>query len=186
MLDMLARNWWALVLRGLCGIAFGVMAFAWPGVTLEVLVLMYGIYALADGIFATAAIVSGRAPASSWWAILLEGITGIGAGIATFAWPGITLMVLIYLIAGWAIATGVFEIIAAVRLRQHIQSEWFLILAGIVSILFGFLVAARPVAAAEALAWMVGAYAILFGVLFVVLGLRLRGMGQRLPAMPAV
>src|SRR2546423_15693767 len=113
----LARYWWALVLRGLFAILFGVLAFAWPGITLEVLVLFWGAFALVDGAFAIAAAISGHGRAGPWWALLLEGLVGIAAGVVTFLWPGITALALVFVIGAWAVVTGGFEIAAAIRLR---------------------------------------------------------------------
>ena len=137
MVIVLARNWWALVLRGLFAVLFGIMALAWPGITLGALVLLYGAYALADGVFAIAAVMAGRTGGRPWWSLLVEGLVGIAVGIMTFAWPGITALVLLYLIAAWAVVTGIFEIVAAIRLREEIRGEWLLALSGILSILFG-------------------------------------------------
>ena len=137
MVIVLARNWWALVLRGLFAVLFGIIALAWPGITLGVLVLLYGAYALADGVFAIAAVMAGQTGGRPWWSLLVEGLVGIAVGIMTFAWPGITALVLLYLIAAWAVVTGIFEIIAAIRLREEIRGEWLLALSGILSILFG-------------------------------------------------
>ena len=175
----LARNWWAIALRGVVAILFGILAFVWPGLTLEVLVLLWGAYALIDGVFALVAAATGHARPGSWWALLLEGLIGIGAGIATFVWPGITLLVLLYVIAGWAVATGVFEIVAAIRLRRHIQGEWFLALSGVLSILLGVALAFFPLEGLLVLAWWVGAYSFAFGVLLLALAFRLRSRGAR-------
>src|SRR4051794_30445724 len=115
MVMILARNWWALVLRGLFAVLFGIGAFAWPGITLGVLVLLYGAYSMADGVFAIAAAVIGRTDGMPWWALLVEGLFGIAVGVITFFWPGITALALLYLISAWAVVTGVLEIVAAVR-----------------------------------------------------------------------
>jgi len=120
----LARNWWALALRGLAAVLFGLLTFVVPGVTLVTLVLLFGIYALMDGFFNVIAFF--RVPAHHW-ALLLEGVIGIIAGILTFVWPAITAIVLLYVIAFWAIFTGVFEIIAGIRLRKVITNEWLLL-----------------------------------------------------------
>jgi uncharacterized membrane protein HdeD (DUF308 family) len=183
MMIVLAHNWWALALRGLFAILFGVMAFAWPGITLGAMVLLYGAYALVDGVFAIAAAVTGRTRGIPWWALLLEGIAGIAIGVMTFAWPGITALVLLYLIAAWAIVTGVFEIVAAIQLRKEIRGEWILALSGALSILLGVLLVARPTVGLLWIVWMTGAYAIVFGSLLIALGFRLRRLSRELAAL---
>ena len=179
MVVVLARNWWALALRGVAAVLFGIMAFAWPGMTLGVLVLLYGAYALVDGVLAIIAAVAGRTSGMPWWALLLEGVLGITVGILTFAWPGITALVLLYLIAAWAVATGVFEVVAAIRLRREIRGEWLLALSGVISVLFGIALVINPVGGALAVVWLIGAYAIAFGVLLIALGFRLRGAAKK-------
>jgi uncharacterized membrane protein HdeD (DUF308 family) len=180
MVMVLARNWWALVLRGLFAVLFGITAFAWPGITLGALVLLYGAYSLVDGVFAVAAALVGRPRGMPWWALLLEGLAGIAVGIMTVAWPGITALVLLYLIAAWAVATGVFEIVAAIRLRKEIRGEWILALSGVLSVLFGLALVVNPGAGALAVVWLIGAYAIAFGILLIALGFRLRSYALRL------
>ena len=137
MVIILARNWWALVLRGIFGVLFGITAFVWPGITLAVVMLLFGAYALVDGVFAIAAAVVGSRQSLPWWALLVEGLLGIAVGVFTFFWPGITELALIFLIAAWAVVTGIFEIVAAIRLRKEIRGEWLLALSGVLSILFG-------------------------------------------------
>jgi uncharacterized membrane protein HdeD (DUF308 family) len=172
-----ARHWWAFALRGVAAVIFGVLAFVWPFLTLSVLVLLWGAFALIDGILAL--IAAFRVKHDHRWALLIEGIVGIGAGIVTFAYPQLTALVLLYIIAIWALITGVLEIVAAVRLRKVIDNEWWLILTGIVSVLFGIVLLAAPSAGALAVVWLIGAYAIVFGVLMIALSLRLHGMSQR-------
>ncbi|MBV8228860.1 MAG: HdeD family acid-resistance protein [Planctomycetaceae bacterium] len=179
MVIVLARNWWALVLRGLFAVLFGIIALVWPGITLGALVLLYGAYALADGVFAIASVMAGRTWGRPWWSLLVEGLVGIAVGIMTFAWPGITALVLLYLIAAWAFVTGIFEIVAAIRLREEIRGEWLLALSGILSVLFGVALVIWPGAGALALIWVIGAYAIAFGVLMIALGFRLRSWSRR-------
>ena len=174
LLSALAKNWWLLLLRGVCAILFGVLTFVWPGITLLTLVLLYGAYALVDGVLALAEAVMGGAPAPRWW-LALVGLSGIAAGILTFAWPGITAFVLLLFIAGWAIGTGVLEIVGAIRLRKEIQNEWLLIASGVLSVIFGLILVAQPGTGALALLYVIGTYAILFGILEVWLSLRLRG-----------
>ena len=165
MVIVLARNWWALALRGLFAVLFGIVAFAWPGITLGALVLLYGAYALVDGVFAIAAALAGRAGGCPGGPCCWRALVGIAVGIMTFAWPGITALVLLYLIAAWAVVTGVLEIVAAIRLRKEIRGEWLLALSGVLSVLFGMALVVNPGAGALAVVWLIGAYAIAFGVL---------------------
>jgi uncharacterized membrane protein HdeD (DUF308 family) len=171
---ILARNWWSLVIRGIVAIIFGILTFVWPGITVTALVFLFAGYALVDGVVSLAGAVRAAEAHDRWGALLLEGIVGIAAAIATILWPGITALSLVYVIAAWAIITGVAEIAAAVRLRKHIHGEWLLALAGILSILFGVFVVAMPIAGALVIAIWIGAYALVFGVTLVALGFRLR------------
>jgi uncharacterized membrane protein HdeD (DUF308 family) len=179
MLAQLARNWWILVLRGITAVIFGCLAFVWPSITLTVLVLFFGAYALVDGVFAIAAALSGRGGHERWWMLLLEGITGVAVGILTFLWPAITEVVLLFLIAAWALVTGFIEIIAAIRLRKEMTGEWLLFLSGVASVIFGVLLFASPGTGALAVVWVIGVYALLFGVLLIGLGFRLRAWQQK-------
>lgn len=173
---VLSTNWWALAIRGLLAILFAICTFLWPGITLAVLVLIFGVYAFMDGVFAIVAAVRAVRGHRRWGALLVEGIAGVLAGLCAWLIPGITLAVLVLLIAAWAIITGVFEIVAAVRLRKHIPQEWLLILMGVVSILFGVLLYIAPLTGAVVLVWWLAAYALIFGVLMLVLAFRLRSM----------
>jgi uncharacterized membrane protein HdeD (DUF308 family) len=172
MLHNLARNWWALALRGLVAVIFGLLTFFLPGITLITLILLFGAYALVDGIFN---IIAFLRVASHHWALLIEGLIGIIAGILTFTWPTITALALLYVIAFWAIFTGIFEIIAGIRLRKVITNEWLLLLMGILSFLFGMFVLIAPGAGALAIVLWIGAYALVFGIILLVLAFRLRG-----------
>jgi uncharacterized membrane protein HdeD (DUF308 family) len=173
MVHALAKNWWMLLLRGIAAIIFGGLALAWPGMTLLTLILFYGAFALVDGVLAIVAAITGGALAPRWW-LAIVGLLGIAAGLLTFLMPGVTALVLLYLIAGWAIATGVFQIIGAIRLRKEIDNEWLLILGGVISVLFGVAVMVAPGAGALALIWVIGIYAIIIGVLLVALSFRLK------------
>jgi uncharacterized membrane protein HdeD (DUF308 family) len=170
----LARNWWALAIRGVAAIIFGLLTFVWPGVTLAALVFLFGIYAIVDGIFNLVAAFRGGAEEERWWLLALEGLVSIGAGVVAFGWPGLTTLVLLYVIAVWAVITGVLEIVAAVRLRHEIPNEWWLVAGGVLSVIFGVLLMAAPGAGALALVLWIGAYAIVFGALLVGLAFRLR------------
>ena len=175
---VLARNWWALALRGLVAVLFGLLAFVWPGLTVAMLVLLFGAYVLVDGVFAIAAAVKAPAGYDRWWVLLLEGIVGVIIGVLTFVWPAMTALVLLYFIAAWAIITGVLEITAAIRLRKSIGNEWLLVLSGVLSILFGLALMLMPGAGALAVVWLIGSYAVIFGVLLVALSFRLRRWGS--------
>ena len=188
MLDLLTRHWWLLVVRGVLGILFGILALVWPGATIAALVLLFGVYAIVDGVATLYAAITGREgadrgrrPASGGHRVWLtiEGLLGIGAGLVAFFWPGITALVLLWVIAFWAILTGVMEVAAAIRLRKELHNEWLLGLAGVASVLFGMLLLLLPGTGALALIWLIGVYALVFGVILIVLGLRLRGVGHR-------
>ena len=172
MLHILAKNWWALALRGLVALLFGLLTLLLPGITLITLVLLFGAYTLVDGVFN---VIACFRVASHHWALLFEGIAGILAGILTFAWPAITAIALLYLIAFWAILTGVFEIIAGIRLRKAITNEWFLLMMGVLSLLFGVLILLAPGVGALAIVLWIGAYASVFGIFMLALAFRLRG-----------
>lgn len=171
--DAYARKWWVLIIRGIIAILFAVAAFALPEVTLLTLVLLFGIYAVLDGI--TAIVIS--ANTRSWW-LIFAGVLGIIAGILTFVYPNITLVVLYALIAAWAIATGIFEIIAAVRLRKEISNVWLWVLGGAISTLLGVVLVLYPVAGLLALIWLVGVYAFSFGIMMIALAFRARRLSR--------
>jgi uncharacterized membrane protein HdeD (DUF308 family) len=175
----LARNWWAVALRGALAVLFGLVAFIWPGITLGALVLLFGAYALVDGIFAFVAAFRAADRGRQWWPFVLEGLVGVAAGVIAVVWPGLTAVTLVYLIAAWAVITGLFEIVAAVRLRREIENEWLLVLAGVLSVLFGLAMFLFPGAGALALVWIIGGYAVVFGVLLIALGLQLRTWQSR-------
>ena len=174
-LPVLSRNWWALALRGLAAIIFGILAFVWPGITLWALILLFGAYMLVDGVFAIVAAARVAGEAARWWLLLVEGILGVLAGIVAFVWPGLTALALLYFVAAWAIVTGIFEIVGAIRLRREIEGEWALILGGALSVLFGvLLVAVGPGVGLLSLVWLIGVYAVAFGVLLLILAFRVR------------
>jgi uncharacterized membrane protein HdeD (DUF308 family) len=173
LLHALARNWWLEVLRGVAAIIFGILAFAWPGITLLTLVLFWGAFALVDGVLAIAAAIKGGNPMPRWWLVIV-GLAGIIAGALTFMVPGLTALVLVTFIAVWAIVLGVMEIYGAIKLRKEIEGEWFLILNGALSIAFGILLLWRPGIGAITLVYIIGAYAIILGVIYLMFGFKLR------------
>jgi uncharacterized membrane protein HdeD (DUF308 family) len=178
----LAINWWSILLRGLLAILIGTIALALPGITLAALVFLFAAYALVDGVFSIVGAVRAVASHERWFSLLIEGIVGIAAGVITVMWPAITALGLVYVIAAWAIVTGVSEIVAAIRLRRHIAGEWLLALSGIASVIFGVLVAAMPVAGALVIAVWFGIYELVFGAMLVVLAFRLRTWDKTVPA----
>ena len=170
----LSQTWWLVVLRGLVAVLFGVAAFVWPGLTTLALVIMFGVYALVDGLFAVVTGLTHIQDTPRWWVFLLEGLVGIIAGVVAVLFPAVATLALLALVAAWAIITGVLEIAAAIRLRREIANEWFLALGGVLSIGLGLLLIFRPLAGGLALIWTIGAYALIFGVLLISLGFRLR------------
>jgi uncharacterized membrane protein HdeD (DUF308 family) len=173
LLHTMAQNWWLVVLRGVAAIIFGILAFAWPGAALLTIVLFWAAFAMVDGVLAIIAAVKGGNPMPRWW-LAIVGLAGIIAGALTFLMPGLTALVLLTFIAVWAIVLGVMEIIGAIKLRKEIQGEWLLILNGAISVLFGIVLLWRPVTGMIALVWIIGAYAIILGVIYVMFGLKMR------------
>ena len=184
MLEHLGRNWGWIALRGAAAVLFGVLAFAWPGITLVVLALFFGAYAFMDGIFALIAAYKGREGSKAVWLLVLVGVLGIAAGIATFLWPEMTALALLMFIAVWALFVGIFQIAAAIRLRKEIENEWLLGISGGLSVLFGVLMIASPGAGALAVVWVIAAYSIAFGVLLIALGFRLKKLANRADFQP--
>ncbi|HVW84047.1 MAG TPA: HdeD family acid-resistance protein, partial [Bryobacteraceae bacterium] len=164
---VLARNWWSLVLRGIFAVLFAVITFVWPAITLAALVLLFGAYAVVDGVISLIGAVRSAAAHERWGALLFEGIAGTVAGLLTLIWPAITAFALTMIIGAWAIVTGVAEILAAFRIRKYVAGEILLLLTGVASIVFGLLAWFMPLAGALAIAMLIGAYAFVFGVLLI-------------------
>jgi uncharacterized membrane protein HdeD (DUF308 family) len=177
--DTLSRAWWLLLLRGVLAVAFGIICFVEPGISLASLVLVFGFYCLVDGILGVWTALSG-ADTEYRWLLLLWGLLGIGVGVLTFMAPGITALALLFYIAIWAIATGVLEIVAAIRLRKEIDNEWLLLLSGVASVAVGVLLAAQPGAGALTVLWLIGGYAVVFGVLLLMLAFKTRKFVSKL------
>lgn len=178
---LLARNWQSVALRGVIAILFGIAIIVWPGITLATLITFFGLFAIVGGFLLSVAAIRQRRTDEPWWLLLLEGLLGIAIGIIVLVYPGITGLFLLYLIAAWAIISGIFEIVAAIQLRRQIEGEWLLALSGIASIVFGVLLIIWPSAGALAIVWVIGAYTIFFGVLKLSLAWRLRNWQQKPP-----
>jgi uncharacterized membrane protein HdeD (DUF308 family) len=178
-MNLLARNWWALALRGVAAILFGAVAFLAPGFTLVWLVLLFGAYALLDGVLAIVAGIRAAERHERWWPFALEGLANLAVGVITFIMPAATAFVLVWFVAVWAILTGGLRISAAIRLRKEIRGEWLLIVNGALSVLLGLFIIVRPIAGLVSLVWFVGAYATVYGIILLALALRLRGHRHR-------
>jgi len=176
--ETLRRNWWLLALRGLAAVIFGVLAFAWPGITLLTLIWLFGAFALVNGILSL--VLATKAPKGypRFGSLILGGLLGILAGLLTFVMPGITALGLLILIAAWALVTGILEIVAAIKLRKTITGEWMLILAGLASVAFGVLLILQPAAGALVMVLWIGANALVFGILLFVLAFKMRSLGK--------
>ena len=175
--ELLRRHWWLLALRGLAAVLFGILAFAWPRLTIFWLVCFFGAYALINGILSF--VLAAKAPKGSGIVgLVLGGLLSVAAGLVTFFWPALTALGLLILIAWWAIFNGIMEIVSAIRLRKVIRNEWLLVLAGVASIVFGVLLLLQPAVGALVLIWWIGAWALFFGVLLMALAFRMRHLGH--------
>jgi uncharacterized membrane protein HdeD (DUF308 family) len=183
MISSITRNWWAVVLRGVIAVLFGVLALAKPDITLEALIALFGFFAIIDGVFTLVGGISMIGSGLPWGGPVFGGLVGIAIGVATFIWPGLTALTLLYLIAFWAIFTGLMEIMTAVQMRQQLPHPVLLGFAGALSILFGLLLVVYPSSGALSVIWLLGIYAIIFGVSFIVLGFRLRNVEHDMSSM---
>ena len=178
----MGRAWWLVLLRGIAAIVFGLLAWAWPGATLITLALFWGAYVLVDGIAALWSWWQARERRNAMWQVILIGVLGVAAGIFTFLSPGITALALLLVIAVWAVANGVFQIAAAIRLRKEIDNEWLLILSGVLSVAFGVLMILFPGAGAMAVLWLIGAFAGAYRILLVFFAFKLKKLPAAKPA----
>lgn len=175
MLRMLATNWWIVGLRGITTLLFGFGAILFPGLTLAILITMFGVYTIIDGLFTIVmGVWGGKDRATGWFTLLLEGLVRIAAGVVAIIWPELTSLTLVIIIATWAIITGIIEIIMAIRLRKEIEGEWMLGLGGFLSILLGVVLFARPGIGVVAGVSLIGFYAILFGALLIVFAIQMQ------------
>jgi uncharacterized membrane protein HdeD (DUF308 family) len=178
--EHLIRHWWMLTVRGAFAVILGFMAMIWPGITLLALAVVFGAYALVDGLFAGIGAI--RAPSGTRTMLVVEAIIGIVFGLVTLLWPGITVLAITLLVGFWAIVSGITEIATAISLRREISDEWMYVAFGAVSVLFGLLVAIWPVSGALAVAWLIGVCAVIYGVFLIAVSLRLRTLGGGRPA----
>ena len=171
---MLHRTWWVLLLRGVAAIIFGVLTWMQPAASAAALVLVFGAYVFVDGLLGIYAAIKSRKESRHWWLVLLWGLTGVVVGVLTAINPAMTALVLTIYIGVWALMTGVLQIVAALRLRKEIQGEWVLVLGGLLSLLFGIFVLAQPGAGMMAMLWVLATYAVIFGVLMVILAFKIK------------
>lgn len=174
MADLHKRTWGELLFGGIIALLFGLVAVFWPGKTLLIIIMFFGIFILAEGVVTVVVTTARRKHYDRWWLGLIGGILGILIGGITVFRPITTTIFLLYMIGAWALITGFLAIVAAIRLRKTIQNEWYLILSGVVAVLFSLFVFARPVAAAVVMIWIISAFAILFGTLLVFLSFRVK------------
>jgi uncharacterized membrane protein HdeD (DUF308 family) len=172
-LPMLAGNWWALLLRGVAAVLFGLVALSWPELTLFVLIVLFGVYALADGVLAVLGGIRGSE--GRRWLLMAEGMLSSLAGLAVLFWPGMTAQVLLYVISAWAILTGLLKVGMAIAFRRQIENEWLMASSGVLSLVFGIVLGVFPIVGLLSLVWLVGIYALILGAALVVLGFRARG-----------
>jgi uncharacterized membrane protein HdeD (DUF308 family) len=182
MVSVLARNWGMVAVRGVVALLFGLLTLFRPGISLAALVILFGAYALVDGLFGVWSAVANRHGEPHWVALLFGGLAGIAVGVITFLMPGITAIVLLYLIAAWAIVRGVAEIVMAIQLRKVLSGEWLLALAGVLSVAFGLFLIASPGAGALAVVLWIGFWAAVLGVVLIALAFRLRKWNRAVEA----
>lgn len=181
MLGLVSRDWWVFALRGVAAILFGILAIVQPGITLASLILLFGAYAFVDGVALLVSLARGdRAARRHAWSVGIMGVLGIVASIVTFVWPSITALTLLYIVAFWAIAMGVFQVVAAIELRREIEGEFWMGLGGVLSVVFGALLIVSPGAGLVTLVWLLGFWAIVFGASSLGLAYRLRGVDKAL------
>ena len=166
--------WWLLALRGLFAILFGIVILAWPALTIEILVIIYGVFALVGGILSMIIGLFSIGKNSNWWLMFLEGVLGFIVGGIVLKWPAMSLLLLIIIIALWAIISGIAQIITAFFVRQQIKNEWLMALSGLISLLFGLLLFSWPISGIIVLSWLIGFYALLLGIFLIVFGFQIK------------
>ena len=174
MVSELAMNWWSMGIRGVITALFGVAAIAWPNITLAVLIGLFGIFMLVDGVIAFISAIRAGQERQRWWTYVVEGLVEVGIGIAVFSVPQVTAVILLYFIAFWAIFIGIWRIATAIELRREIEGEWLWGLSGLVALLFGFAILAFPAAGALTLVRVIGIFALAFGIFSIIMSFRVR------------
>lgn len=173
---VMADNWWVPLLRGIAAILFGLMALIWPGLTVYALLIVFGAYAIFDGIMSIIIGFQRKSGDDRWWSWALDGFLSIVIGLMALFWPEATALAFVIWMAAWAVVAGIFRIIAAIRLRAEIEGEWALGLSGVLMVIWGVLMAMIPAAGLLSIAWLIGLFALLIGVVMIVLAFRLRGI----------
>ncbi len=178
--QVVRSHWWLLLVRGILAILFGIVALVAPGIALLAFIYVFAAYAILDGITAIVVSFRERSFLRTWWVLLLEGILGIIFGILAFAWPGETALILLYLVAFWALVTGIMEISSAFVVPGSAGQRWGLGLAGLLSIIFGIILIVHPGAGLLAVLWLVGIYSIVFGVSLIIYAFQIRSRASAL------
>ncbi len=174
-----AKHWWEILVRGIIALIFGILVLAWPGLALEIFVIFFGAFIFVDGIFTLVAAINYKAGAGSRTWLYIRGIAGIIAGLFVFFLPVIAAVALVILIAAWALVTGVMELVFAFTANRDTAIKWMFAISGILSLILGFLMLAKPLIGALVIAWVIGAYAVLAGILLIILAFRLRGVKSK-------
>ena len=178
MLTTVCKRWWVLMVRGIAAVILGICAIAWPAIEPATLVAFFAIFSIIDGIAAIILGFRGEADGTVWWTMVIVGLVALSAGITAIAWPGLTLLVLVTIVAVSALVRGLFEIYAAIALRKELDDEWILGLSGVMSAIFGALILYNPAAGLLAIAFLIGAYMLAIGIFAIALSLRLRMLGR--------
>jgi len=179
MIDQLAYNWWIVALRGALAVIIGIIAFFFPGITLVVLIAIFGSFVLLEGSLLLIAGIRSRKENERWWILIFQGLLSLGVAIITFVAPMATALALLYLMAAWAIASGVIEVVAAMRLRKEVKGEWILVLDGVITILFGLALILAPDVGLLVWIWMIGGFKLASGILLIILAFKLKRFRTR-------
>lgn len=169
-----SKHWWHVALRGFLALLFGILLFAWPGIAMFIFAIVFGAYVFVDGIFTLVAAINYKAGAGKRYWLFVRGIFGIIVGIVTFFWPAITEIALVLLIGAWALIAGIMELNFAFRAVKNTGIKWLFAISGILAVILGMLLLIRPIAAIIAVIWVIAAYAVIAGILLLIVGFRLR------------